>query len=142
MQLMPSTAKRVAKQNNLDISEMDMSNPEHNMYLGQQYIVDLLSHPNIENNIIKMLAANNAGMGTMTKFEKTFYTYDPLLYIESFPAYETRNYIKRVMSNLWLYRARLNQPLTSLTEMANGNWPLYNSEDEYVQQQIMNRMTI
>lgn len=142
MQLMPSTAKRVAKQNNLDISEMDMSNPEHNMYLGQQYIVDLLSHPNIENNIIKMLAAYNAGMGTMTKFEKTFYTYDPLLYIESFPAYETRNYIKRVMSNLWLYRARLNQPLTSLQEMANGNWPLYNSEDEYVQQQIADRMMI
>ncbi len=142
MQLMPSTAKRVARQNNLDISEMDMSNPEHNMYLGQQYIVDLLSHPNIENNIIKMLAAYNAGMGTMTKFEKTFYTYDPLLYIESFPAYETRNYIKRVMSNLWLYRARLNQPLTSLQEMANGNWPLYNSEDEYVQQQIADRMMI
>ena len=142
MQIMPSTAKRVAKQNNLDISDMDMSNPEHNMYLGQQYIVDLLSHPNIENNIIKMLAAYNAGMGTMTKFEKTFYTYDPLLYIESFPAYETRSYIKRVMSNLWLYRARLNQPLTSLAEMANGNWPLYNSEDEYVQQQIADRMTI
>ncbi len=142
MQIMPSTAKRVAKQNNLDISDMDMSNPEHNMYLGQQYIVDLLSHPNIENNIIKMLAAYNAGMGTMTKFEKTFYTYDPLLYIESFPAYETRNYIKRVMSNLWLYRARLSQPLTSLAEMANGNWPLYNSEDEYVQQQIADRMTI
>lgn len=142
MQLMPSTAKRVARQNNLDISEMDMSNPEHNMYLGQQYIVDLLSHPNIENNIIKMLAAYNAGMGTLTKFEKAFYTYDPLLYIESFPAYETRSYIKRVISNLWLYRARLNQPLTSLSEMANGNWPLYNSEDEYVQQQIMDRMTI
>ena len=142
MQIMPSTAKRVAKQNNMDISEMDMSNPEHNMYLGQQYIVDLLSHPNIENNIIKMLAAYNAGMGTMNKFEKTFYTYDPLLYIESFPAYETRSYIKRVMSNLWLYRARLNQPLTSLAEMANGNWPLYNSEDEYVQQQIADRMMI
>ena len=142
MQLMPNTAKRIARQNNLDISEIDMSNPEHNMYLGQQYIVDLLSHPNIENNIIKMLAAYNAGMGTMTKFEKTFYTYDPLLYIESFPAYETRNYIKRVMSNLWLYRARLSQPLTSLQEMANGNWPLYNSEDEYVQQQIADRMLI
>lgn len=142
MQIMPNTAKRIAKQNNLDISEIDMSNPEHNMYLGQQYIVDLLSHPNIENNIIKMLAAYNAGMGTLSKFEKSFYTYDPLLYIESFPAYETRSYIKRVMSNLWLYRARLNQPLTSLSEMANGNWPLYNSEDEYVQQQIADRMTI
>ena len=142
MQIMPSTAKRVARANKLDISEMDMSNPEHNMFLGQQYIVDLLAHPSVENNIIKMLAAYNAGMGTMVKFEKSFYTYDPLLYIESFPAYETRSYIKRVMSNLWLYRARLGQPLTSMEELADGNWPLYNSEDEYVQQQIAERMTI
>lgn len=142
MQLMPSTAKRVARANKLDITQMDMSNPEHNMFLGQQYIVDLLSHPSVENSIIKMLAAYNAGMGTMVKFEKSFYTYDPLLYIESFPAYETRSYIKRVMSNLWLYRARLNQPLTSMRELANGNWPLYNSEDEYVQRQISERMTI
>lgn len=142
MQLMPSTAKRVARANKLDISQMDMSNPEHNMFLGQQYIVDLLAHDRVENSIIKMLAAYNAGMGTMIKFEKSFYTYDPLLYIESFPAYETRNYIKRVMSNLWLYRARLNQPLTSMQELANGNWPLYNSEDEYVQQQIAQRTTI
>lgn len=142
MQLMPSTAKRVARANKLNITQMDMSNPEHNMFLGQQYIVDLLGHDRVENSIIKMLAAYNAGMGTMVKFEKSFYTYDPLLYIESFPAYETRSYIKRVMSNLWLYRARLNQPLTSMEELANGNWPLYNSEDEYVQQQIAERMTI
>lgn len=142
MQLMPSTAKRVARANKLDITQMDMSNPEHNMFLGQQYIVDLLAHERVENSIIKMLAAYNAGMGTMVKFEKSFYTYDPLLYIESFPAYETRSYIKRVMSNLWLYRARLNQPLKSMEELANGNWPLYNSEDEYVQQQIAERMTI
>ena len=142
MQLMPNTAKRVARANKVDISQMDMTNPEHNMFLGQQYIVDLLSHDRVENSIIKMLAAYNAGMGTMVKFEKTFYTYDPLLYIESFPAYETRSYIKRVMSNLWLYRARLDQPLTSMRELAHGNWPLYNSEDAYVQQQIAQRTMI
>ena len=142
MQIMPSTAKRVARENKIDFSQMDMSNPEHNMFLGQQYIVDLLQHQNVENSIIKMLAAYNAGMGTMVKFEKSFYTYDPLLYIESFPAYETRSYIKRVMSNLWLYRARLGQPLTSMQELAHGNWPLYNSEDAYVQKQIAERMMI
>ena len=142
MQIMPSTAKRVARENKIDFSQMDMSNPEHNMFLGQQYIVDLLQHQNVENSIIKMLAAYNAGMGTMVKFEKSFYTYDPLLYIESFPAYETRSYIKRVMSNLWLYRARLGQPLTSMKELAHGNWPLYNSEDAYVQKQIAERMMI
>ena len=79
-----------------------------------------------------MLVAYNAGMGNLVKFEKSFSTSDPLLYIESFPAYETRNYIKRVMSNLWLYRARLNQPLTTLKVLADSKWPLYSSEDEYV----------
>ncbi|MFQ6778027.1 MAG: transglycosylase SLT domain-containing protein [Alphaproteobacteria bacterium] len=142
MQLMPGTAKLVAKKNKVKLSEMDLSKPEHNMFLGQQYIVDLLSQPVINNNIIKMLAAYNAGIGNVAKFEKSFNTYDPLLYIESFPAYETRGYIKRVVSNLWLYRARLGQPLTSMQELANGQWPLYNSEDEYVQQQIDNRMSI
>lgn len=133
MQIMPSTAKRVARKNDVKMSDIDMSNPEHNMFLGQQYIVDLLQHQLIQNNIIKMLVAYNAGMGNLVKFEKAFSTSDPLLYVESFPAYETRNYIKRVMSNLWLYRARLNQPLTALKELANGHWPYYNSEDEYVQ---------
>ena len=136
MQIMPSTAKRVARRNNVKMSDIDMSKPEHNMFLGQQYIVDLLSHPNIQNNIIKMLVAYNAGMGNLVKFEKTFKTSDPLLYIESFPAYETRNYIKRVMSNLWLYRAKLNQPLSSMEDLAGGQWPLYNSEDEYVQNRL------
>lgn len=136
MQIMPSTAKRVARRNNVKMDDIDMSKPEHNMFLGQQYIVDLLSHPNIQNNIIKMLVAYNAGMGNLVDFEKTFKTSDPLLYIESFPAYETRNYIKRVMSNLWLYRAKLNQPLSSMEDLAGGQWPLYNSEDEYVQNRL------
>jgi len=136
MQLMPSTAKRVARANKVKMSDIDMSNPEHNMFLGQQHIVDLLMHPNVNNNIIKMLAAYNAGMGSVVKFEKSFETQDPLLYIESFPAYETRGYIKRVMANLWLYRARLNQPLTTLKALADSQWPLYSSEDEYVRTDI------
>jgi soluble lytic murein transglycosylase-like protein len=136
MQLMPGTAKLVARANRVKMSDIDMSNPEHNMFLGQQHIVDLLTHPNVNNNIIKMLAAYNAGMGSVVKFEKSFSTEDPLLYIESFPAYETRGYIKRVMANLWLYRARLNQPLTTLKVLADAQWPLYSSEDEYVRSDI------
>ncbi|MDR1338003.1 MAG: lytic transglycosylase domain-containing protein [Rickettsiales bacterium] len=143
MQLMPGTAKRlVARQQNMRMSDIDMSNPEHNMFLGQQHIVDLLAHPNISNNIVKMLASYNAGMGMMIKFEKAFDTSDPLLYIESFPAYETRGYIKRVMSNLWLYRAKLEQPLTTMRDLADGKWPLYSSEDDYVQKQIADRLSI
>jgi tetratricopeptide (TPR) repeat protein len=139
MQLMPKTANLVARRNDVRMSELDISNPEHNMFLGQQYIVDLLDMSNVDNNIIKMLVSYNSGNGAMAKFEKSFETADPLLYIESFPNIETRNYVKRVISNLWLYRARLNQPLTSLEDLANGKWPLYSSEDEYVQSQISNR---
>lgn len=142
MQIMPNTAKRVARKNSMKLSDIDMNNPEHNMFLGQQYIVDLLQHQLIQNNIIKMLVAYNAGMGNLVKFEKSFSTSDPLLYTESFPAYETRNYIKRVMSNLWLYRARLNQPLTALKELADGQWPYYNSEDEYVRQYTFDKMSL
>ncbi|HOY47011.1 MAG TPA: lytic transglycosylase domain-containing protein [Alphaproteobacteria bacterium] len=142
MQLMPGTARIVARQNKMKMSDIDMSKPEHNMFLGQQHIVDLLAHPNINNNIIKMLAAYNAGMGMLVRFDRNFDTSDPLLYIESFPAFETRNYIKRVMSNLWLYRARLDQPLTSMEELSEGKWPLYSSEDEYVQKQIADRTSI
>ncbi|MCL2748598.1 MAG: lytic transglycosylase domain-containing protein [Alphaproteobacteria bacterium] len=139
MQLMPKTAKQVAKRNDVSMSDLNISKPEHNMFLGQQYIVDLLGLPNVENNIIKMLASYNSGNGAMAKFEKNFETSDPLLYIESFPNVETRNYIKRVISNLWLYRARLKQPLTSLEDLANGKWPLYSSEDEFVRNQIARR---
>ena len=89
-----------------------------------------------------MLASYNAGPGMMSKFEKSFDTSDPLLYIESFPAFETRNYIKRVMSNLWLYRAKLNQPLTCMEDLADGKWPLYNSEDDYVRKQVAGRLAI
>ena len=142
MQLMPKTAKLVARKNSVKMSDIDMSNPEHNMFLGQQYIVDLLQQPLVDNNIIKMLIAYNAGIGNLSKFEKSFSTKDPLLYIESFPAYETRNYIKRVMSNLWLYRARLNQPLTALQELADGKWPYYNSEDEYVINNTFNKASL
>ncbi|MCL1892414.1 MAG: lytic transglycosylase domain-containing protein [Alphaproteobacteria bacterium] len=140
MQLMPKTAKQVAKKSDVSMSDLNISNPEHNMFLGQQYIVDLLGLPNVENSIIKMLASYNSGNGAMAKFEKNFETTDPLLYIESFPNVETRNYIKRVISNLWLYRARLKQPLTTLEDLANGKWPLYSPEDEFVKNQIASRM--
>ncbi len=142
MQIMPRTAKLVAKQNNVQMKNLDMTNPEHNMFLGQQYIVELLEQPSVDNNILKMLISYNGGIGALSRFEKKFDNDDPLLFIESFPMAETRNYVKRVMSNLWLYRARLDQPLTSLEDLANGQWPKYELQDDYVQNKIYERTQI
>ncbi|MDR2685332.1 MAG: lytic transglycosylase domain-containing protein [Rickettsiales bacterium] len=130
MQIMPKTAKVVARQNHINLNQLDLGTPNHNVYLGQTLIGNLLARTHIDNNLIKMLASYNAGEGRMLRWEKRFHTDDPLLYIESFPAKETREYIKIVMANLWLYRARLNQPNTTLSDLADGQWPLHSSLDD------------
>ena len=75
-----------------------------------------------------MLAAYNGGPGNLKKWQmrpqKGAYT-DPLIFIESIPARETRIFIERVLSNLWLYRERLGEPSPSLDALAAGKKPLY-----------------
>ncbi|MDP6389249.1 MAG: hypothetical protein QF654_05085, partial [Alphaproteobacteria bacterium] len=52
------------------------------------------------------------------------------LFIESIPSRETRLFIERVMTNLWIYRHRLGQPAPSLDTVAAGDWPRYNGLDD------------
>ena len=40
--------------------------------------------------------------------------------LESLPARETRNYIKLVLTNLWIYKIRFNQENNILTALASG----------------------
>ncbi|MDR2268798.1 MAG: lytic transglycosylase domain-containing protein [Rickettsiales bacterium] len=131
LQLMPKTAKLTAVRSGVKINNLDLTKAEDSMFLGQQHVLDLFALRNVDNNIIKMLVSYNAGNGSLRRFEKRFETDDPLLYVESFPASETRQYVKLVMSNLWLYRARLGQPLTNLADLANKRWPRYSAEDDY-----------
>ena len=46
------------------------------------------------------------------------------MFIESIGFYETRHYIERVMTNLWLYRMQLGQETPSLDAIASGAWPV------------------
>jgi hypothetical protein len=54
---------------------------------------------------------------------------DPLLFVESLPTLETRLFVERVLTNLWLYRLRLGQPAPSLHALASGEWPRYEALD-------------
>jgi soluble lytic murein transglycosylase-like protein len=136
LQLMPQTAKLTAKKSKVKINALDLTDPSDSMFLGQQHVLDLFALQNVDNNIIKMLVSYNAGNGSLRKFERKFDTNDPLLYVESFPASETRQYVKLVMSNLWLYRARLGQSMSNLNELASGRWPRYSAEDSYANQDV------
>jgi soluble lytic murein transglycosylase-like protein len=136
LQLMPKTAKLTAKRSKVKMNTLDLTNPSDSMFLGQQHVLDLFALESVDNNIIKMLVSYNAGNGSLRRFERKFGTNDPLLYIESFPASETRQYVKLVMSNLWLYRARLGQSMSNLNELASGRWPRYSAEDSYANQDV------
>jgi len=131
LQLMPKTAKITAKKAGSDIKKLDLTTAEDSMFLGQQHMQYLFALDNVNRDIIRMLISYNAGNGNQNKFEKRFQTSDPLLYIESFHLAETRDYVKKVMSNLWLYRAKLDQSSTTLYELADGKFPKYEAEDDY-----------
>ena len=55
---------------------------------------------------------------------------DPLLFLESVPVSESRLYAKKVLVNLWTYRARLQQPTPSLEQLAANVWPGFERLDD------------
>jgi len=50
---------------------------------------------------------------------------DPLLFLESLPSRASRQYAKRVIVNLWIYRSRLGESTDTLDAVIEGGWPRY-----------------
>ena len=72
------------------------------------------------------MTAYNGGPGNLNKWRrKADYRDDPLLFIESIPSRETRIFIERVLTNLWIYRYRMDQEPASLEAVVAGGWPVY-----------------
>lgn len=131
MQLMPGTASFVAQDRSLRGSNRSaLYEPEVNLTLGQKYIDMLLAEPHVGGDLIKLAAAWNGGPGNLRKWwRRTKHQDDPLLFIETIPSAETRDFVERVMTNLWIYRDRFGQSSPSLDAVAAGQWPAYNALD-------------
>lgn len=131
MQVMPATASYITNNRALlRRSRSQLYEPEFNIALGQQYIEYLLATEYVQDNLLMALAAYNGGPGSLLGWRRDVdFGVDPLLFIESIGFYETRNYIERVMANLWLYRMRLGQPTPSLDTLASGAWPTLDNID-------------
>ena len=130
MQLMPRTASYMAGKRFRGSRRGQLFDPELNMTLGQKYVHHLLEDPNIDGDLFYTVAAYNGGPGNLRKWRRrNDYLGDPLLFIESIPLSETRDYVERVLTNLWIYRYRLGQPSPSLDAIASGEWPSYTSLD-------------
>lgn len=119
MQIMPATAKQIAKRKRKDFSVQKLNtNPDFNVELGSTYFADLLKRFN--GSYILAIAAYNAGPSNVNKWLKSIGNpqedVDPIDWIERIPFGETRNYVQRVLENLHIYRRYLNYPETELTD--------------------------
>ena len=133
MQLMPRTAGFVAGDRRFHRAASNLRTlfkPEINLMLGQKYIKILLRDKKINGDLFLMATAWNGGPGNLNKWRRnTNHMDDPLFFIESIPSRETRLFIEKVLTNLWIYRDRLGQPTPSLNAIAAGQWPVYEALD-------------
>ncbi|PHR93246.1 MAG: transglycosylase [Robiginitomaculum sp.] len=127
MQMINSTARVTARRAKIPYQRSWLtSDPEYAARLGAQHLHDLLRE--FDGSYIMAAAAYNAGGHRVRQWNKTYGDprlgqIDPIDWLESLPFSETRNYIQRVMENLEVYRARLNNnqaELRLLHDITNG----------------------
>ncbi len=113
MQLMPATARFVAKRSGLrDYSPGRVAEVPINVALGTGYlklVLDDLGHP------VLASAAYNAGPGRARRW-RDVRPLEGAIYAETIPFNETRDYVKKVMANTMYYSQLIGGKLVSLKD--------------------------
>jgi len=128
MQLMPYTAKLVAKQAKLPYSKSRLTaDPEYNINLGSHYIAGLILE--YEGAYPFAIAAYNAGPKRVRYWKKINKNpqknqIDYVDWIELIKFRETRNYVQRVLENYNVYRYILEQKPIPMKDFFKNN-PLF-----------------
>lgn len=117
LQVMPATAKEVCKRYKVkcEISRLS-SDPAYNAKLATAYIAD--RHDDFGGSYIMAFAGYNAGPGRVRGWVSKIgdprkSNVDPIDWIELIHLEETREYVKKVLSNVQVYRARLGDAATA-----------------------------
>lgn len=106
MQLMPATARWVAKKIGLrDFQPNRVNDTETNVLLGTSYMRMVME--SLDNHPVLASAAYNAGPGRARKWQGDR-VLEGAVYAETIPFNETRDYVKKVMSNAVYYSALFN----------------------------------
>ena len=127
MQLLPTTAKQVAKGLHMRYEKAKLTtDPKYNATLGSAFLGDLID--NHRGSYILAIAAYNAGPGRVRQWLRDFGDpretgVDPIDWIERIPFQETRDYVQRVTENLQVYRFRIagqNAALAIVEDLHRG----------------------
>lgn len=111
MQLMPATAKNLAKTLEMPFSQKRLlSDRRYNIILGRAYLKGLIERYN--GSYVLAVAAYNAGPARVSQWvhdlgDPRAKDTDVIDWVESIPFNETRTYVQRVLENLQVYRLRL-----------------------------------
>ncbi len=112
MQLMPATAKWVANKIGLaNYSHSRVNDTETNLLLGTTYMRMVME--SLDNHPVLASAAYNAGPGRARKW-RADRPLEGAIYAETIPFNETRDYVKKVMSNAVYYSALFEDKPQSL----------------------------
>ncbi len=113
MQLLPSTAKEVARTFDVKFEKDKLiSDPGYNVSLGTAFLYQLIR--NYDGSYVMALAGYNAGPGRVRQWVRQFgdprdKTVDPIDWIERIPFTETRDYVHKILESAQIYRSRLER---------------------------------
>lgn len=106
MQVMPETAKVVAKQERIAFNDKNqLFSSQKNINIGVAYLRHLAKR--FSKNYILMAAAYNAGPRQVNYWLKNHSPKEADIWIETLPWRETRNYLKNVISFYAVYQYRM-----------------------------------
>lgn len=134
MQVMPATAKWIAKKIGFGRFQTNMIHQlETNIQFGTYYLRHILDVMNGQS--VMATAAYNAGPGRAKRWVDDT-PLEGAIYIETIPFLETRDYVKKVMSNAQYYAQRLGtqvqpikQRLGTVTSTSNSQSDVTTTDD-------------
>ncbi len=130
MQIMPRTASKINNDYRLRYSKAyTLYSLQLNIEIGQKFLNRLMKSPNSKNSILDTLIAYNAGISRLKKWKQNINSVEPIVFIESIPIKETRWFVKHILTDLWIYRDKLQQAKPSRALLAKGKWPTYKNLD-------------
>lgn len=114
MQIMPNTANMIARKIG---SSGSATNPDTNIRYGTWYLSDKAREFN--GQIAPATAAYNAGSTPVKKWLPKHGTISADQFVEAIPYFETRDYVKQVMTNATIYGTLMGQPTPISQRMGN-----------------------